>query len=1047
MTTPTTRTRGTSNASVQSLSSAAPLDIAAPIASTSGSPPRRRPPPALSRTNSSLADSPNSRYGSKYGDAASIQALSPRYLTFSSAASNVGSVATSAAPGGPTRFKRGHVRKKAPAIIGIRSANPDEIDFMALEDPDEVFRRFGVRDVRGLEKRASEAAAGKVAELRTMVGERYRDLLSAADSIIRMRAAAEKLVDRFDKVETGISVGEDGNGPDNTPTKRVKHPKLAHRTSLSLTKPDRTFASPPTLSLSIQLLLTLPSTVHGLLESGDFLPAARLEGLGRLIYRALSDFTSDDDDSDGGIKAAFPIIEKQSEAINGLGPSITRRAIAELRTWDTPTLATANTLAAIVMLENASLPSSLATLLEARSKTLSAILHATGSSSKSPDVDTILKRLNEALGVVLRTLDAASSIFGATSSPSSSSSLLAQLLQEIEQPTGLIKPTNPANPNNNEDQMPRLVPIIHTLPNHALLARHLPLSILEYTPTLPMSPSHIPFDHSAAHSQVQSWLALETERVVQGVTSWIGHLRGGARTLAQIRSTLRSSLEAFSGLRDAQADVATLKVSLNAALETRFEEVYRQHMRSLVDRVEPALSSALEKLPTSLADLDTAEFLLETPLPFPKTSYYGILPHMSSRGSNGVASLSAHSFSDTPFEAFLDQVNKRVIGRSPLIDRALSELEAHARELRKDLQDWLESEDYGLDVQYVLGGRGPKLLRDILLTLAHAFHRLLRTRLRIAYVGSARGMLHSVYEALATVLDKHVSSVTSSLFLGNVLHQLSLSTTFTADLLHGTLPVARSQESSIIAEWQSQLAELQKRSLKTWRAQAVERAAEKLRDATSSDALRTAALKARESVQAQQNGLQGTASLAPLPTQPSPAVLSALRNLVSLVRKVGLHRTQTDPTIVRILLNEVAEGALGSYEAFVAKMPQDDTPSQAREFANQVLWDVSFLRRIWSPSQPGWAAVDQDLRQLADPSLVSSVDASTLNYLQRTQTILSSLLPSANTPSSSTSTTAAAVATASAVGWLPLGAVSAPSLALTGLGKPGARMGQLPTGN
>lgn len=35
-----------------------------------------------------------------------------------------------------------------------------------------------------------------------MVGERYRDLLSAADSIVRMRASAEKLVDRLDRVES-----------------------------------------------------------------------------------------------------------------------------------------------------------------------------------------------------------------------------------------------------------------------------------------------------------------------------------------------------------------------------------------------------------------------------------------------------------------------------------------------------------------------------------------------------------------------------------------------------------------------------------------------------------------------------------------------------------------------------------------------------------------------------------------------------------------------------------------------------------------------------
>jgi hypothetical protein len=59
----------------------------------------------------------------------------------------------------------------------------------------------------------SDAAAAKVAELRTMVGERYRDLLSAADSIVRMRSAADKLVDRIDNVHNKItSVHPDGTG-------------------------------------------------------------------------------------------------------------------------------------------------------------------------------------------------------------------------------------------------------------------------------------------------------------------------------------------------------------------------------------------------------------------------------------------------------------------------------------------------------------------------------------------------------------------------------------------------------------------------------------------------------------------------------------------------------------------------------------------------------------------------------------------------------------------------------------------------------------------
>lgn len=59
-----------------------------------------------------------------------------------------------------------------------------------------------------------EAAGLKVSDLRTMVGERYRDLLAAADSIVRMRTSAEKLVERLDRVESGVGgVGGSESSP------------------------------------------------------------------------------------------------------------------------------------------------------------------------------------------------------------------------------------------------------------------------------------------------------------------------------------------------------------------------------------------------------------------------------------------------------------------------------------------------------------------------------------------------------------------------------------------------------------------------------------------------------------------------------------------------------------------------------------------------------------------------------------------------------------------------------------------------------------------
>lgn len=142
--------------------------------------PRQRPSPSTSSTpgSSSRPPAPHlafSPLGSHTGSIRSVSAQSvpsyqpsiasssfpntqaTRYLSNASVApSQMGSVATTANPAGSARFRRGHVRNKANAQLppGVSSNNPDLVDLMALEEPDVVFRMFGVRDVRKIEQRA-----------------------------------------------------------------------------------------------------------------------------------------------------------------------------------------------------------------------------------------------------------------------------------------------------------------------------------------------------------------------------------------------------------------------------------------------------------------------------------------------------------------------------------------------------------------------------------------------------------------------------------------------------------------------------------------------------------------------------------------------------------------------------------------------------------------------------------------------------------------------------------------------------------------------------
>ncbi|GAA5950551.1 hypothetical protein JCM21900_001227 [Sporobolomyces salmonicolor] len=989
--------------------------------STTSPPSRRRPPLALSPLSTLTASSPADSFRTYSYQASSpshssfTAGQSSHYLSFSAAASNAGSLATTANPAGPAKFRRGHARKKAGAAgllqQAVRTSSPDELDLMSLEEPDEVFRLFGVRDVRKLEKRASDAAAAKVAELRTMVGERYRDLLSAADSIVRMRCAAEKLVERLDHVEAAVTSAEDA--VEETPTKRGVPPKVvSRRTDSYSSNRQRTLASPPTLSLTIHLFLTLPSLVHTLLESSDFLPAARLENLSRVVHRELSSFTperveGDDEDEDApqGLMDAFPIIERHWESTTALGPMIVRRASAELRVWDAEPFTTAQTLAAIIMLENASLPDALNILLQARSHALSSILDGP-STSKASDSQAVIANLRQVLGLVLRTVEAARSIFGASST--AGGGLLPRLLRELEKPSA-------SSPNSSSVGHP-LSPILATLPNYSTLSRHLPPSILSFNPFLSASSAQDALPPSAASERIESWFAIEMDRVVHRIKEWIAALssantEGGAKTLSLVRTEIRTTLSTASpsSISHAQA----LQHRLDSTIEARLAEVYQARLSALVARVKPSLEALLLALPESEADLDTATFLFDMPLAFPPASQY------SGGRQNGA----------DPFEAFLSKVGKRAEGRSPLLDRGLEELEVGAKGVRDDLESWL-------------GADGREAQQE-------EQEREMRSRLWTQSVESAMRTLDGVAEAMDEVLFDARDDVDGSLFIGNFAFLLSASKTFTRDLLLGTPPSA---DTSILSDWQKRLSELQSRSLEAWRTRAVERAIRMVEDSMSAAAALSpwstlwAWDASRPTTTSQQQ--PNCVSRAPLlPSSPSTAVLSALRSLCTSLSAVGLHRTQADPSISRSLLGAFAAKALAVGEAFAETVEKVEDERQRREVAAQAAWDLRLLRVIVERVEEDggskrWRQLEERFERLVSEdvaTLASSLDTSTLHYLQRSQSILAPLLPSIAIPPT---TAATGVSRLLMLGTPPVGAEFR---SLVGVVRPGPRLGLLPT--
>lgn len=83
------------------------------------------------------------------------------------------------------------------AVVPAQSLRVSEI-----KDPTVLFERYNTEEIRTIERRVRGEIEQKKEELRQMVGERYRDLIDAADTIGEMRQCSESVVKSIQNMYT-----------------------------------------------------------------------------------------------------------------------------------------------------------------------------------------------------------------------------------------------------------------------------------------------------------------------------------------------------------------------------------------------------------------------------------------------------------------------------------------------------------------------------------------------------------------------------------------------------------------------------------------------------------------------------------------------------------------------------------------------------------------------------------------------------------------------------------------------------------------------------
>ncbi|ELU03987.1 hypothetical protein CAPTEDRAFT_219346 [Capitella teleta] len=165
-----------------------------------------------------------------------------------------------------------------------------------------LFEKYTIHEIRDIEKKTRQDIERKKEDLRQMVGERYRDLIEAADTIKEMKNSAENVNDSVVKMQ------------DMCNNLKQSFQPTARGLSLRVKKENPTRQGKNqfySIAVQIKLLLDMPEKIWHALEDCSFLQASQLFLLARHINTSLQS----DSQQAAKIGTYFPVLARQWAAI------------------------------------------------------------------------------------------------------------------------------------------------------------------------------------------------------------------------------------------------------------------------------------------------------------------------------------------------------------------------------------------------------------------------------------------------------------------------------------------------------------------------------------------------------------------------------------------------------------------------------------------------------------------------------------------------------------------------------------------------------------
>ncbi|KAM8946544.1 conserved oligomeric Golgi complex subunit 1 isoform 2-T2 [Pelodytes ibericus] len=220
-----------------------------------------------------------------------------------------------------------------------------------MKDPSALFEAHSAEEIRGLERKVREEIEQKKEELRQMVGERYRDLIEAADTIGEMRRSSVLVVGAVRDMERYCGGLRKKEGPS---------PSTSYRDSKTSQSQEKFYST----AAQIKLLLEIPEKIWSAMEASQYLHATQLYLLCCHLHSLLQLDSSTTRYSP--ILARFPILVRQVAAAGTFRSTILQESRSLLKCPSASDQAVAEALCSIMLLEDSSPRQALADFLLAR---------------------------------------------------------------------------------------------------------------------------------------------------------------------------------------------------------------------------------------------------------------------------------------------------------------------------------------------------------------------------------------------------------------------------------------------------------------------------------------------------------------------------------------------------------------------------------------------------------------------------------------------------------------------------------------------------------